>query len=230
MTDTTTFKTASGSASHAAASPPIPQGGLEVVSIAKSYDKRTVLSDISLSIGKGEVLGLLGPNGAGKTTLLRIIAGLLTPEQGSVEWGGRPTRADHDAWCASFSYLAHSDGLKPEFTATENLSFDAGLRRRVADEEIADSLSQVGLSHARDQIAATMSAGQRRRLAMARVLLAQVPLWILDEPYTNLDTGGAALVAAVVGRHLDAGGAVVMAAHQPPPIPHHVPRRLELPS
>ncbi len=70
---------------------------------------------------------MLGPNGAGKTTLLRVIAGLLTPEQGTVKWGGRETRSDRDAWCASFSYLAHSDGLKPELTAGENLTFDVGL-------------------------------------------------------------------------------------------------------
>jgi heme exporter protein A len=204
--------------------------GLSVQGIDFWRGDRQVLASVSLEAAAGDCVHVIGPNGSGKTTLLRIIAGLLTPEEGKVGWSGQDTRTSRDEFAAASAYLAHSDGLKPEFTATENLSFDAGLRRRVADEEIADSLSQVGLSHARDQIAATMSAGQRRRLAMARVLLAQVPLWILDEPYTNLDTGGAALVAAVVGRHLDAGGAVVMAAHQPPPIPHHVPRRLELPS
>lgn len=191
---------------------------------------RQVLAGVSLEAAAGECVHVLGPNGSGKSTLLRIIAGLLTPEQGRVSWSGKDTRAVRDEFCASICYLAHSDGLKPEFTAEENLSFDAGLRRTVPDDEIPDALSQVGLSHARDQLVATMSAGQRRRLAMARVLLAQAPLWILDEPYTNLDAGGAALVAALVGRHLDAGGGAVMAAHQPPPIPHHVPRRLELPS
>jgi heme exporter protein A len=191
---------------------------------------RQVLAGVSLDVAAGDCLHVLGPNGSGKTTLLRVVAGLLAPEQGEVTWGGKDTRTQRDDFCSAACYLAHSDGLKPEFTARENLAFDAGLRRRLADTEIDAALSQVGLSHAPDQIVATMSAGQRRRLAVARVMLAAAPLWILDEPYTNLDSGGAALVATVIGRHLDAGGGALIAAHQPPPIPHHVPRRLELPS
>jgi heme exporter protein A len=191
---------------------------------------RQVLAGVSLDVTAGDCLHVLGPNGSGKTTLLRVIAGLLTPEQGTVAWGGKDTQAHRDDFCAATCYLAHSDGVKPEFTARESLAFDVGLRRLLGEEEISDALSQVGLSHAHDQLVGTMSAGQRRRLAMARVMLAAAPLWILDEPYTNLDSGGAALVAAVIGRHLDAGGGALIAAHQPPPIPHHVPRRLELPS
>lgn len=191
---------------------------------------RQVLAGVNFEVSGGDCVHVLGPNGAGKSTLLRIVVGLLTPEQGAVLWGGRPTRAQRDDFCAATCYLAHIDGLKPEFTAHENLSFDAGLRRQVREEEIAEALSQVGLSHGRDQLVGTMSAGQRRRLAMARVTLTAAPLWILDEPYTSLDSGGAALVAALIGRHLDTGGGALIAAHQPPPIPHHVPRRLELPS
>jgi heme exporter protein A len=204
--------------------------GLSVDRVDFWRGDRQVLAGVSVAVSAGECVHVLGPNGSGKTTLLRIVAGLLTPEQGAIAWGGMDTHAHRDEFCAAACYLAHSDGLKPEFTARENLAFDAGLRRRLADAEIADSLSQVGLSHAHDQLVSTMSAGQRRRLAMARVMLAAAPLWILDEPYTNLDSGGAALVAAVIGRHLDAGGGALIAAHQPPPIPHHVPRRLELPS
>ena len=187
-----------------------------------------MLADVALELHAGECLQLLGPNGAGKTTLLRVIAGLLAAEQGTVEWGGRETRADRDAWFASFSYLAHSDGLKPELTARENLVFDVGLRRPVGDAEISDALAEVGLADAALQVAGTLSAGQRRRLAIARVMLAVVPLWILDEPYTNLDAAGTERVSAVIGRHLDAGGAALIAAHQPPAIRNHVPRRLEL--
>lgn len=191
---------------------------------------RQVLAGVSLELAGAECLQVLGPNGSGKSTLLRIVTGLLTPERGSVGWGGQPAQSQRDEFCASSCYLAHSDGLKPELTAGENLAFDAGLRRQVNAEEIPEVLSQVGLSHAHDQLVSTMSAGQRRRLAMARVALAAAPLWILDEPFTNLDSGGAALVAALIGRHLDAGGGALIAAHQPPPIPHHVARRLELPS
>jgi heme exporter protein A len=189
---------------------------------------REVLAGVSLEASAGDCVHVLGPNGSGKTTLLRVIAGLLTPEQGTVAWGGRETRTQRDAWCASFVYLGHSDGLKPEFTARENLAFDAGLRRRLRAGEIDEVLAVVGLAPAHDQPAGFLSAGQRRRLAIARVVLAATPLWILDEPYTNLDRDGAALVSSVIGRHLDDGGAALIAAHQPPAIPNHEPRRVEL--
>jgi heme exporter protein A len=189
---------------------------------------RQVLAGISLAVQAGECLHVLGANGTGKSTLLRVIAGLLMPERGRVEWGGRDAHADRDAWCAGFSYLAHSDGLKPELTAHENLAFDAGLRRRLRAGESDEALQQVGLVSVRDQPAGFLSAGQRRRLAIARVLLSGAPLWILDEPYTNLDAGGSTLVSGIIGRHLDAGGAAIVAAHQPLAIPGHAPRRLEL--
>ena len=187
-----------------------------------------MLAGVSLAVGAAECLHVLGANGSGKTTLLRLLAGLLTPERGQVEWGGKAILADRDAWHSSFSYLAHSDGLKPELTARENLAFEVGLRRNLRPGETDDALGQVGLAAQRDQPAGFLSAGQRRRLAIARVLLAAAPLWILDEPYTNLDAAGSALVSELVGRHLDAGGAAIVAAHKPPAIPRHVPRRLEL--
>jgi heme exporter protein A len=189
---------------------------------------RQVLAGVSLAVQASECLHVLGANGTGKSTLLRVIVGLLTPEKGRVEWGGRDARADCDAWCAGFSYLAHSDGLKPELTAHENLAFDAGLRRRLRAGESDESLQQVGLVSVRDLPAGFLSAGQRRRLAIARVLLSGAPLWILDEPYTNLDAGGSTLVSGIIGRHLDAGGAAIVAAHQALAIPGHAPRRLEL--
>jgi len=187
-----------------------------------------VLRGVSFELAAGECLHVLGPNGAGKTTLLRIVAGLLVPEHGSLIWDGRETRAQVDAWCTSFSYLAHSDGLKPELTAGENLAFETGMRRRLSSGEVEESLAHLGLADALDLPAGFLSAGQRRRVAIARVWLARVPLWILDEPYTNLDAGGAALVSTMIGRHLDEGGAALVAAHQPPNILNHQPRRLEL--
>jgi heme exporter protein A len=207
---------------------PFNFSGVSATDIEFWRGERRVLANVSFTLSRGECLHVVGPNGSGKTTLLRVVAGLLEPEQGRVEWSGRPTREHRDAWCASFSYLAHSDGLKPELTARENLAFETGLRRRAVDSELDEALARVGLGAVSDHPAGILSAGQRRRLALARVMLAAAPLWILDEPYTNLDSGGALLVSGAIARHLDAGGAALVAAHQPPAIPDHLPRRLEL--
>jgi heme exporter protein A len=202
--------------------------GLSVRGIEFWRGDRRVLADVSLELAATECLHLLGANGTGKTTLLRVVTGLLSPEQGEVTWGGRDTCSDRDGWRASFSYLGHSDGLKAELKSRENLAFETALRRRLRDGEVDAALEQVGLAAARDLPAGVLSAGQRRRLAMARVMLAAVPLWILDEPYTNLDADGSTLIAGVIGRHLDAGGAAIIAAHQALAIPGHSARRLEL--
>jgi heme exporter protein A len=189
---------------------------------------RRVLAGVTVEAAAGDCVHVLGPNGSGKTTLLRVIAGLLPAEAGRVACEGRDTRDDREAWCASFCYLAHSDGLKPELTARENLAFDTGLRRAVQAGEIETALADLGIPGTVDRPAATLSAGQRRRVAFARVILAAAPLWLLDEPYTNLDRDGSVILSAIIGRHLDGGGAALIAAHQPPAIPGHRARSLEL--
>lgn len=189
---------------------------------------RHVLRGLSFDLGGGDLVHAAGANGSGKTTLLRVCAGLLAPELGSVQWRGRPIAADRDAYSCTISYLGHSDGLKPDFTARENLAYECGLRRALAAAEIDEALARVGLSGARDQPARSLSAGQRRRLAIARVQLAGTALWLLDEPFTNLDADGIAMVAGVVAAHAEQGGAVMFAAHQAPAIPRHAARRVEL--
>ena len=189
---------------------------------------RHVLRGLSFAAGARDLLQVAGPNGAGKTTLLRVIAGLLLPEQGIVQWQGRPIARDRDAYSASMSYLGHSDALKPDFSPRENLAYEAGLRRVLASAEIARALTRVGLGDVGDPPARALSAGQRRRLALARVMLAGAALWILDEPFTNLDADGIATVAGIVAEHLDGGGTVIFAGHQAPAIPRHGARRMEL--
>jgi heme exporter protein A len=202
--------------------------GISVRDVEVWRGDRRVLAGVGLEVAPGQCVHVLGPNGSGKTTLLRVVTGLLQAEEGQVVCNGRDTRADRDAWCATFSYLAHSDGLKAELTAYENLSFETGLRQSLHPGEIDTALSDLGIAHTRDQITAILSAGQRRRLAFARVMVARAPLWILDEPYTNLDRDGTVLVSAIIGRHLDRGGAALVAAHQPPAIPGHRPHSVEL--
>lgn len=189
---------------------------------------RHVLRGVSFEIRAQDLVHVAGANGAGKTTLLRVCAGLLTPEQGAVHWQSRPITADRDAYAAATCYLGHSDGLKPDFTAHENLAYEVGLRRVLGAGEIDAVLDRVGLTGSREQPARSLSAGQRRRLALARVILADAAFWILDEPFTNLDADGVAMVAGIVADHVEAGGAIMFAAHQAPAIPRHEARRIEL--
>jgi heme exporter protein A len=190
--------------------------------------QRHVLRGLSAELRAGEVVQVAGPNGTGKTTLLRVLAGLLTPEQGSVQWCGRPISADRDGYNAELSWLGHDNALKADLTALENLDFATGLRRPLAVAETRTALERVGIARCAELPARALSAGQRRRLAMARVLLAATPLWLLDEPFTNLDAEGTALLSLLVAGHLDGGGLVMLAAHQAPDIPGHAVRRLEL--
>lgn len=189
---------------------------------------RHVLRGLSAHAGAGDCLHVAGPNGSGKTTFLRVLAGLLAPEEGSVQWQGVPITANRDDYARSISYLGHYDGLKADFSASENLVYEVGLRRRLSTTDVEEALARVGLSDARARFARVLSAGQRRRLGLARVWLAATPLWILDEPFTNLDSAGVELLSAAIAEHLDRGGAAIVAAHQSPAIPRHAAQRLDL--
>ena len=152
-----------------------------------------MLCDVSLEVTTGQLVHLAGSNGSGKTTLLRVLAGLLTAEQGDVIWQGQPIASNFESYASTVAYLGHSDALKADFTAHENLAHEVGLRRSVTSREIDDALTRVGLERCRDLPARVLSAGQHRRLAMARVMLTAASLWILDEPFTNLDHDGVEL-------------------------------------
>ncbi len=187
-----------------------------------------MLRGLCVDAAAGDCVHVAGPNGSGKTTLLRVLAGLLTPERGIVTWQGRPITVDREAYGAALGYLGHSDGLKPEFTARENLAFEVGLRRKLSASAIDAVLARVALTDSRDLPARSLSAGQRRRLAIARVILTAAPLWILDEPFTNLDSAGVQCVTDVIAGHLDAGGTALIASHQAPAVPRHAACRLDL--
>ena len=174
---------------------------------------RHVLQGVSLTLSAGRLVHVRGPNGTGKTTLLRVISGLLRPERGTVTWGGRPigeVRADYQQ---AFAYASHDPALKSDLTALENLRFAVGLKRRVDEAQLLQNLEATGVAGCRDLPARVLSAGQRRRVAMARVLAVQAPLWLLDEPFTNLDTAGSLVVAAMLERHTASGGMALVVAH-----------------
>ncbi|MBP9592044.1 MAG: cytochrome c biogenesis heme-transporting ATPase CcmA [Steroidobacteraceae bacterium] len=193
----------------------LPDGALlEARAINCWRGDRHILRDVSFAVRAGEFLKITGPNGVGKTTLLRIVCGLLPAESGVVEWHGRPMRGTSDEFHAEMAYLGHLNSLKADLTARENLRFLAGLRQDLAPSEVDGALDRVGILSRGDLPARSLSAGQKRRLALARLLLADATLWVLDEPVTNLDTAGIELVEALVREHIGGGGMALAAAHQ----------------
>lgn len=172
-----------------------------------------VLRGVRFQVRGGECLQLTGANGAGKTTLLRTACGLAYPEGGEITWCGESIRKDLHAFHAQLAYLGHEPPLKAELTARENLHFWVSVRRRIAREELDRALERVGGDHWADRPVRTLSAGQKRRAALAGLTLMRVPLWLLDEPTTNLDTEGQKLVGTLIEEHLQAGGVALAAVH-----------------
>jgi len=172
-----------------------------------------VLRGVRFQVRGGECLQLTGANGAGKTTLLRTACGLAYPEGGEITWCGESIRKDMQAFHAQLAYLGHEPPLKAELSARENLEYWVGVRRLLADEELEHALQRVGAQQWADRPVRTLSAGQKRRAALAGLTLMRVPLWLLDEPTTNLDAEGQRLVGALIAEHLQAGGLALAAVH-----------------
>jgi heme exporter protein A len=176
---------------------------------------RAIFTDLSFTLSAGEALVLTGPNGAGKTTLLRALAGLMPPSAGVVRMED-PTAGESPSTC---HYLGHRDSVRSSLTVAENALFWArylGGSSRAAEA----ALEQVGLASLADIPAGYLSAGQRRRLALARLLMAWRPIWLLDEPTTSLDSDARSRLSRLMALHLDAGGIVVAATHAPLDIRH----------
>lgn len=175
--------------------------------------ERHVLKGVSASLGAGELLHVFGPNGAGKSTLLRVATGLLRPEQGAVRWRGADIHKGAASFQAELAYASHEPALKNDLTALENLKFSVGLKRRIEAEALLGFLAETGVSACADLPARVLSAGQRRRVALSRVLALEAPLWLLDEPFTNLDAEGSVLVSRLLERHVNGGGLAMVVAH-----------------
>lgn len=176
---------------------------------------RVVFAGLDFCLSAGEALVLIGPNGAGKSSLLRIMAGLVKPWAGRLFWNGLPMADQEHAHRAGLHYVGHSDALKPALTVRENLAFWCGQRRPAAEVSaaIADALDRVSLTRLHDYPARLLSAGQKRRLNLARLFAAPVPLWILDEPANGLDRDSVAMLRDAVASHRAGGGMLALAAH-----------------
>lgn len=175
---------------------------------------RLVFQGLRLKLGAGEILQVEGPNGSGKTSLLRILAGLLSPAKGTIHLqSGDVETTDTEARIGAVGWLGHQDGVKAQLTPRETLAFFARLYRRSAD--IGRALETVGLARAADLPCQYLSAGQRKRLALARLAISGRSLWLLDEPLAALDAAGRALLLEMLRSHANAGGIAVAATHDP---------------
>lgn len=186
-----------------------------------------LFSDLSFSIATGEVLQLHGDNGSGKTSLIRALCTLLPIERGEISWRGAALPAAREQYFSEMTYSGHSEALKGDLSAWENLSFTASLRG-TAKASIEQAIARAGLQNRADLPCRLLSAGQRRRVTLARLQISGAVLWILDEPLTSLDVQGRALVEQLIVSHANHGGAVIFTTHQPLSLEDCDVRSLEL--
>ena len=175
---------------------------------------RLLFRELHLSLAAGELLEVHGPNGSGKTTLLRALCGLTQPDTGEILWRGRDLRGQREGFLAALSHVGHQDGVKLALTVRENLEAAA---RLAGGGRVEAALHRFALGAVADTPARALSAGQRQRVALARLLLRDAALWVLDEPFTALDDEGAALMQDLLGRQVGSGGAVLLSTHRPLP-------------
>ena len=188
---------------------------LKAQSITCVRGDRLLFQDLSLQVHPGEAYQIQGGNGVGKTTLLRILCGLSLPESGEVFWNAASIREDPEKFQSDLVYIGHSNGIKLDLTPKENLAFALTLHSGTPDVSIDEALDRVGLSGSQHLLCRVLSAGQRRRVAIARLYLSRAPLWVLDEPLGAIDAAGVEAIENVIETHLGQGGMTVFTTHQP---------------
>ena len=187
--------------------------GLEVRGLACERGGRTLFDGLDFGLDAGDALILKGPNGSGKTSLLRLLAGLLPAAAGDVLWRGQPVRDDRETWHAAMRFLGHDNAVKPTLTVAQNLLFWLKLHPPFQPAALSRGLSAMALDHLGDLPAVMLSAGQRRRLALARLAASPGTVWLMDEPTVTLDADSIARLGAMVSDHRAAGGMVIAATH-----------------
>ena len=176
---------------------------------------RRLFRGLDLSVSPGTFVQLTGPNGSGKTSLLRILCGLAAPAEGEVKWNGANIRSLGEEYVASVTYLGHRHGVKDELSAIENLRISNAVNGvDVSQERARTALKEMGLGGRESLPARFLSEGQRRRAGLARLLVCNTTLWLLDEVLTSLDKGAVALVRSLIENHLTGGGIAIVATHQ----------------
>ena len=189
---------------------------LEVGNLACSRGDHRLFSGLSFSLHPGQIMQVQGANGSGKTSLLRTLCGFISPEEGVIRWHGKPVHDLGEDYYAELLYLGHLNAIKDELNALENLQMSAGLAGYALNEQQAvAALRRMGLQRREHLPVKVLSQGQRRRVALARLLTTDAHLWILDEPLTELDVGAVGLMQELIGEHLSKGGMTIFTTHQP---------------
>ncbi len=188
---------------------------LEISSLSCRRGERCLFSALDFQLKPGQLLHLQGSNGSGKTTLLRALCGLLHPETGQIRWRGEPIERLAEDYYRDLLYLGHLNGIKGDLTGLENLRIASRLAGRGArDLAIGEALARIGLGGFADLPCRMLSQGQKKRVALARLLLSNSPLWILDEPFSALDVDAVTLLDDLIRAHIEGGGLVVLTTHQ----------------
>jgi heme exporter protein A len=190
-----------------------PQAGLSAHDLQCIRDDRILFEGLNFSLSPGQVLQVEGHNGSGKTSLLRILCGLTLPAEGQVRWRGEDIQDSRAEYCAQLCYVGHAHGVKGELTPLENLEIACALGPPTNGLGLREALANIGLRGFEEVAARTLSAGQRRRVALARLLVSRAAVWILDEPFTSLDKAGMEYVEHLLDRHARQGGIAVVTSH-----------------
>ena len=187
---------------------------VSVENLAFERDDTCLFENIDLTVNAGDILQIEGPNGSGKTTLLRLLTTALEPRSGFIRYRGQSVTACRHEYLSDLLYVGHQPAVKLTLTAEENLRWMVAASAGSNNLSIQEALQLVGLSGYTDLPCYALSAGQHRRVALARLLMSQAKLWYLDEPFTAIDKQGVAFLESCLQRHVDAGGAVVLSTHQ----------------
>lgn len=204
----------------------MPDFILEARQIACLRDERTLFSGLNFHLYSGQILLIEGVNGAGKTSLLRILTGFRQPDEGELFWNGDSIENLGAAFYQDVAYIGHNNGLKETLTAQENLQYAQALASPALS--LDESLQQVRLNGYQDTPVRYLSAGQRRRLALARLLCTHKTLWILDEPFTSLDKASIHMIEQLITAHVKKGGMVIMTSHHETHLPATLVQKIEL--
>ncbi len=189
---------------------------LEVGNLACSRGDHRLFSGLSFTLHPGQIMQVQGANGSGKTSLLRTLCGFIQPDEGQILWRGKRVRELGEDYFAELLYLGHLNAIKDELSALENLQMSAGLAGYTVSEKQAIAvLRRMGLQRREHLPVRVLSQGQRRMVALARLLTSDAHLWILDEPLTALDVGAVGLMQELIGEHLSNGGMTIFTTHQP---------------